>query len=60
MILGKEREVARLEASYNDPAFFAKPGPELEAHAVKLKEGREEIPRLYARWEELEELKKQS
>jgi ATP-binding cassette subfamily F protein uup len=52
-----EAEVARMEASFADPQFFAQHGKDWEAHEAKLAAARERIPQLYARWEELELIK---
>ena len=57
VILEAEHEVARLEAAFAAPDFHTKHGHEWEALEAKLKSAREGIPRLYARWEELERIK---
>jgi ATP-binding cassette subfamily F protein uup len=56
-ILAAEEEVARLEAAFVAPDFYEKHGHEWEALETKLKQGKERVTRLYARWEELEAIK---
>ncbi|MEQ1859174.1 MAG: ABC-F family ATP-binding cassette domain-containing protein [Chthoniobacteraceae bacterium] len=52
-----EHEVARLEALFATPDFYSTHGHEWQALEAQLKAAREEVPRLYARWEKLEEIK---
>ena len=52
-----EEMVADLEAKFAHPEFYAKHGHEWQELEGKLKSGREEVTRLYARWEELEAIK---
>src|SRR5258708_2157932 len=59
-ILAAEEEVARTEASFEDPEFLVERGHEWAALATKLKAKKDEISSLYARWEELERIKAQS
>jgi ABC transport system ATP-binding/permease protein len=56
-ILAAEDEVARLEALFASPDFYAKHGQEAQALDARLAATRSEVARLYARWEELEALK---
>jgi ATP-binding cassette subfamily F protein uup len=56
-ILAAEEAVAKMEAAFADPAFFAKYGAQMQALDAKLQADRQEIARLYARWEELEAIK---
>jgi ATP-binding cassette subfamily F protein uup len=52
-----EAEVVRLEAEFASPDFYMKHGHEWPALEAKLKAAKEKVPRLYARWEELERIK---
>lgn len=52
-----EQKLARLEAAYDDSAFYTRPAAEIQAHAAKIQSAKVEIPALYARWEELEAIK---
>ncbi len=52
-ILAAENEVARIEALFADPMFFAEHGAEFPKHEKELRAARDEVARLYARWEEL-------
>ncbi len=56
-ILAAEAEVARLEALFAAPDFYQKHGHEAAALDTQLAAAREEVPRLYARWEELEAIR---
>ena len=51
-----EASKAELEAAMGDPDFYRRPGEEIAAATDKLKALDEELGRVYARWEELEEL----
>jgi len=53
-----ESEVARLEALFAAPDFYEKHGSDWQALEGELKAKREEVQRLYSRWEELEALPK--
>jgi ATP-binding cassette subfamily F protein uup len=57
VILEAEQEVARLETAFAAPDFHTRHGHEWEALETKLQSARERVPRLYARWEELERIK---
>lgn len=57
VILAAEEELARLEAGYEDPTFYSKLLNEQQAWAAKIAAAKVEIPRLYARWEELEQIR---
>jgi ATP-binding cassette subfamily F protein uup len=57
VILAAEEELVRLETGYDDPAFYTKLLHEQQAWAAKIAASKVEIPRLYARWEELEQIK---
>jgi ATP-binding cassette subfamily F protein uup len=60
VILEAEQEAARLEAAFAAPDFHTKHGHEWQALETKLQSARERVPRLYARWEELERIKSAS
>lgn len=55
-ILAAEEEVARLEGLFAKPDFYQQHGHEWQTLEAQLKAAREEVPRLYARWEELEKI----
>lgn len=59
-ILAAEDEVARLEAVVNAPDFFARHAQDWAQFEAQLKEARDAVARLYARWEELEAIKNQA
>lgn len=52
-ILDAEGRVSALEATLNDPSFYATRAREAPARLAELEAAREEVARLYARWEEL-------
>ncbi|MGZ5022456.1 MAG: ribosomal protection-like ABC-F family protein, partial [Chthoniobacterales bacterium] len=52
-ILAAENEVARIEARFADPMFLAEHGAEFPKYERELREARDQVARLYARWEEL-------
>ena len=54
VILGAESQVQKLEATLNDPAFYATRAAEAPRWVAELEAARAEVARLYARWEELE------
>ncbi|HEY3900409.1 MAG TPA: ABC-F family ATP-binding cassette domain-containing protein [Chthoniobacter sp.] len=56
-IFAAEAEVARLEKAFAAPDFYEKHGDDWPALETQLKEAKERVPRLYARWEELEAIK---
>ena len=49
-----ESEVSRLETLFAAPDFYEKHGNDWQTLEAQLKEKREEVQRLYTRWEELE------
>jgi len=53
-ILAAEDEVARIEALFADPEFFVKHAAELSIREGELRKARDEVARLYRRWQELE------
>ena len=57
-IMAAEENVARLETLFNAPDFYEKHGDNWQELEAELKEAKEKAPLLYARWEELEEIKK--
>jgi ATP-binding cassette subfamily F protein uup len=59
-ILAAEQEVAAMQESFSDPEFFKKHGHEWETLEAKLDAAKARIPKLYARWEELEQIKRAS
>ncbi len=56
-ILEAENEVARMEASFASPDFYAKHGHEWPKMEAQLKAARDRVAHLYARWAELEKLR---
>jgi len=59
-IMEAEENVARLETLFNAPDFYEKNGDNWQELEAELKAAKEKAPLLYARWEELEEIKKAS
>jgi len=57
-ILAAETRVAELEATLNDPNFYATRAKEAAGLAAELVAAKAEVARLYARWEELERISK--
>ena len=55
-ILAAEDEAARLEAQLADPEFFRKHGADFPKFEAGLRKARDQVARLYARWQELEEI----
>jgi ATP-binding cassette subfamily F protein uup len=53
-ILAAEDEAARLEAQLADPEFFRKHGADFPKFEAGLRTARDQVARLYARWQELE------
>lgn len=53
-IAAADEAVAKLEAMFGDPDFFAKYGAQTAELQAELEAAREESARLYARWDELE------
>jgi len=52
-----EAEVARIEGLFADPEFFRKHATQVHQLTTELDAAKEKLPRLYARWEELEAIK---
>jgi ATP-binding cassette subfamily F protein uup len=53
-ILAAETEVSDLEATFAETDFYARPRAEIFDLETKLKEARDKVAHLYARWHELE------
>ncbi|HSJ02150.1 MAG TPA: ATP-binding cassette domain-containing protein [Verrucomicrobium sp.] len=60
VILAAEGKAAELDATLNDPAFFVTRSLEAPKLLKELEQKKAEILRLYARWEELEEVRQAS
>ncbi len=56
-ILVAETKVANLQATLDDPAFYITRSAEAPALIQQLEAAKSEVARLYARWEELEQVK---
>jgi ABC transport system ATP-binding/permease protein len=52
-----EAEVARIEGLFADPEFFRKHAAQVNQLTAELDAAKAEVPKLYARWEELEAIK---
>ncbi|MCH2209477.1 MAG: ATP-binding cassette domain-containing protein [Lentisphaerales bacterium] len=59
-ILEKETEAEELNELFNQPDFYTKHGDDAVELTEKLENLKKEIETLYARWEELEEIKAES
>ena len=59
-ILEKEAEAEELNELFNQPDFYTKHGDDAVELTEKLENLKKEIETLYARWEELEEIKAES
>src|SRR5205085_10781051 len=55
-ILTAENEVARIEALFAEPDFFATRAADYATFEAELRAARDEVARLYARWAELGEV----
>jgi ABC transport system ATP-binding/permease protein len=55
-ILAAEKEVARIEAIFASPDFYASDAADYAKFETQLRSARDEVARLYARWAELGEL----
>ncbi len=55
-----EADVARIEGLFADPEFFRKHAPQVTQLTVELEAARENITKLYARWEVLEAIRSAS
>ncbi|MBT8037413.1 MAG: ABC-F family ATP-binding cassette domain-containing protein [Verrucomicrobiae bacterium] len=56
-IMAAEKKVAQLEASFEAPDFYEKHGDNWQQLETELKEAKEKVPQIYARWEELEAIR---
>ena len=56
-IMSTEAEVERIEALFSEPDFYQKRGEETARLTEELSAARAKVDRLYARWNELEELR---
>lgn len=56
-ILAAETNVTELDTTLNDPSFYVTRSQEAAGMITELEKAREEVTRLYARWEELEAVK---
>ncbi len=54
--LGVQAHLRRPQAALQDPGLFKDRGAEVPAMVASLDTARGEVERLYARWQELEEL----
>ena len=52
-----ETEVARIEGLFADPEFFRKQGAQVNQLTIELDATKENIAKLYARWEQLEAIR---
>jgi ATP-binding cassette subfamily F protein uup len=52
-----EAEIARIEGLFADPEFFRKHAAKVNQLTATLEASKENLPKLYARWEELEAVK---
>jgi ATP-binding cassette subfamily F protein uup len=52
-----EAEVARIEGLFADPEFFRKHAAQINQLTSELDAAKANVPKLYARWEELEAIK---
>jgi ATP-binding cassette subfamily F protein uup len=52
-----EAEVARIEGLFANPEFFRKHAAQVNQLTTELDAAKERVPKLYARWEELEAIK---
>ena len=57
-ILAAETRVSELETTLNDPAFHATRSREAHGFVAELETAKAEVARLYARWQELDEIAK--
>jgi ATP-binding cassette subfamily F protein uup len=56
-ILALEGEIARIEGLFASPNFHRTHAPQTNELLAALAAAKEKLPRLYARWEELEALR---
>jgi hypothetical protein len=54
-ILAAESEVARIEALFAEPDFYATHATDYAKFEAELRNARDQVARLYARWAELGE-----
>jgi ABC transport system ATP-binding/permease protein len=55
-ILSQEEKVAQIEATLNDPDFYATRASEAAAVVAQLETAKADVNRLYARWDELNQI----
>ena len=55
-----EAEVTRIESLFADPEFFRKNAAQVNQLTHELEAAKANVPKLYARWEELEAIKSAS
>jgi ATP-binding cassette subfamily F protein uup len=55
-----EAEVVRIESLFADPEFFRKHAAQVNQLTSELDAAKASVPKLYARWEELEAVKSAS
>ncbi|USH01018.1 ABC transporter ATP-binding protein [Grimontia kaedaensis] len=60
LIENLENEIAKIQESVNDPAFFQKSTEETQPVLQRLSEAEAELETAFERWEELEEMQKES
>ncbi|WP_325892761.1 ATP-binding cassette ATPase Uup [Grimontia sp. NTOU-MAR1] len=60
LIENLENEIAQIQESVNDPAFFQKSTEETQPVLQRLSEAEAELETAFERWEELEEMQKES
>lgn len=60
LIENLENEITNLQDSVNDPAFFQKSNEETQPVLQRLSEAEAELETAFERWEELEEMQKES
>ncbi|KXF80625.1 ATP-binding cassette ATPase Uup [Enterovibrio coralii] len=60
MLENLENEIAQLQESVNDPAFFQQSNEETQPVLQRLSEAEAELETAFERWEELEEMQKES
>jgi ATP-binding cassette subfamily F protein uup len=57
-IVGVEKEIARIESLFAKPDFHQEHGQEIKGLLAEAAAGKEKLSVLYARWEELEQIKR--
>jgi ATP-binding cassette subfamily F protein uup len=56
-IQNADAEIARIEGLFADPEFFRKHATQVNQLTAELEAAKENLPKLYARWEELEAIR---